>query len=271
MTKAKSTPVIANPWQRLRQFTPARIALGRAGVSLPTKPLLEFQFAHARARDAVHLPFASASLREQLIQQSHTVINLHSAAADRNVYLQRPDLGRQLDWESRHRLQSWAADQPTECDVVFVIADGLSTLGVHRNAIPLLEAILTKLKPAGWRTGPIVLVEQGRVAIGDEIGELLGARMVAVLIGERPGLSSPDSLGIYLTYRPKPGLTDADRNCISNVRQEGLSITEAAHKLFYLLSEASRRQLSGVQLKDEAEAPESTLEKPAAAGNFLLE
>ncbi|MEE4378269.1 MAG: ethanolamine ammonia-lyase subunit EutC [Candidatus Competibacteraceae bacterium] len=271
MKKANSTPVIANPWQRLRQFTPARIALGRAGISLPTQPLLEFQFAHARARDAVHLPFASAALQEQLIQQGHTVINLHSAAADRHIYLQRPDLGRQLDRESRQSLESQAAEHPTEYDVVFVIADGLSTLGVHQNAIPVLDAILAKLKPAGWRTGPIVLVEQGRVAIGDEIGELLGARMVTVLIGERPGLSSPDSLGIYLTYRPQPGLTDADRNCISNVRQDGLSVVDAAHKLFYLLNEASRRQLSGVQLKDEAEATESPLDKPSTSGNFLIE
>lgn len=287
--KSKLTPVTANPWQQLRQFTKARIALGRAGMSLPTGPHLEFQFAHAQARDAVHLPFDGQALQQQLTEKGYEVIRLHSAAADRHIYLQRPDLGRRLDRDSRHHMEakapadyeatllktappsSLSAKEPHAYDVALVIADGLSALAVHQNAAPFLEVMAAKLQQEGWRIAPVVLVEQGRVAIGDEIGELLRAAMVVVLIGERPGLSSPDSLGIYFTYRPRTGLTDADRNCISNVRREGLSFAVAAHKLFYLMSEARRRKLSGVGLKDEAGVPERTLKQPDAANNFLLD
>jgi ethanolamine ammonia-lyase small subunit len=273
MDASKITLVVDNPWQRLRQYTPARIALGRAGVSLPTRPLLEFQFAHARARDAVHFPFDKAALQGELTRQGYEVIVLHSAAANRHVYLQRPDLGRRLDDDSRRRLEDRRhlgkarAEAVCEYDAALVIADGLSAFAIHQNAVPFLEVMMAELGGKAWQLAPIVLVEQGRVAIGDEIGELLGARMVAMLIGERPGLSSPDSLGIYLTYQPRVGLTDANRNCISNVRDGGLSLGAASHKLSYLMREARRRRLSGVMLKDEAEVPLATTHRK----NFLID
>ena len=271
MDRPKTPPVVDNPWQGLRRYTPARIALGRSGVSLPTRPHLEFQFAHARARDAVHLPFDQAALEGELARRGYEVVALHSAAADRQAYLQRPDLGRRLDDASRHRLEvrrrGGTEGAERGYDAAFVIADGLSALAIHRNAMPFLDLMTAKLREKAWRLAPIVLVQQGRVAIGDEIGGLLGAGMVAVLIGERPGLSAPDSLGIYFTYRPRPGLTDADRNCISNVRDGGLSFEAASHKLHYLMREARRRKLSGVMLKDEAEAPITT----TFHRNFLLE
>jgi ethanolamine ammonia-lyase small subunit len=273
MDNPKTTPIVENPWQHLRQHTPARIALGRAGVSLPTRPLLEFQFAHALARDAVHLPFDKAALQGELTRLGYDVIVLHSAAIDRHVYLQRPDLGRRLDDDSRRRLEDRrrrsraGAGEEREYDAAFIIADGLSALAIHKNAVPFLNGMIAELGRKAWRLAPIVLVEQARVAIGDEIGELLGARMVAILIGERPGLSSPDSLGIYLTYHPRPGLTDADRNCISNVRDGGLSFAVASHKLTYLMREARRRKLSGVTLKDHAEVPPTTI----VGKNFLID
>lgn len=244
-----------NPWQQLRQLTPARIALGRAGVSLPTQLQLAFQaaHAHAQARDAVHLPFDHAALRGQLGEQGIASLLLHSAAPDRNAYLQRPDLGRRLDEASARQLTDTAPAGGV--DVAIVVADGLSALAVHRHAAPLIGRITEDLRAEGWSMAPIVLVEQGRVAVADEVGERLAARMSVILIGERPGLSSPDSLGIYFTYAPKVGLTDASRNCISNVRPEGLCYAMAAHKLLYLMREAWRRRLSGVQLKEEAEVP----------------
>jgi ethanolamine ammonia-lyase small subunit len=230
---------------RLRDYTPARVELGRAGVSLPTRALLEFQLAHAKARDAVHLPLAVNSLLVELKQKGIESITLASAARDRDEYLKRPDLGRRLNQNSRERLAALRADY----DAAFVIADGLSALAAHRHAVPLLELLLRDLD---WRIAPAAIVEQGRVAIGDEIGEALGARMVVVLIGERPGLSSPDSLGAYLTWQPRPGRTDAQRNCISNIRAEGLSYALAAHKLLFLMNESRRLKRSGVQLKEAA-------------------
>lgn len=231
--------------RRLGDYTMARVDLGRAGHSLPTRELLEFQLAHARARDAVHLPLAVNSLVLELKQKNIASIPLTSAARDRDEYLRRPDLGRSLSAESRGRVVGLRS----EFDAAFVIADGLSALAVHRHAVPLLELLLRDLD---WRIAPVAIVEQGRVAIGDEIGELLGARSVVVLIGERPGLSSPDSLGAYLTWQPRPGLTDAERNCISNIRAEGLSYAVATHKLLFLMNESSRLKLSGVQLKEDA-------------------
>lgn len=251
MEKPLPEAVAADPWQPLRRFSPARIALGHAGTSLPTRPQLEFQLAHARARDAVHLPFDIPSLQAAIEQRGYEAMVLHSAAADRRSYLQRPDLGRRLDNESRRILAARAAQPQGECDVAFVIADGLSALAIHDNVLPFLDALLPGLAGEQWVGGPIAIVEQGRVAIGDEVGQVLGAQLVVVLIGERPGLSAPDSLGIYLTYRPAIGTTDAGRNCISNVRREGLAYELAAHKLFYLMREARRRKLSGVALKDE--------------------
>jgi len=260
-----------NPWLELRRLTPARIALGRTGTSLPTRAQLDFQFAHAQARDAVHLPFDYAGLSAQLRERGRDSLLLHSAATDRNSYLQRPDLGRKLSDTSAQALREHAQANPVGVDVAIVVADGLSALAVHRHTLPFLTRLEEQMSTDGWSLAPVVLVEQGRVAIGDEIGQLLGAKMVVMLIGERPGLSSPDSLGVYFTYNPKVGLTDAYRNCISNVRLEGLSYGMAAHRLLYLMREACRRQLSGVNLKDEAQV--QTLESDTGAdmkGNFLL-
>lgn len=260
------------PWLELRRLTPARIALGRTGTSLPTSAQLDFQYAHAQARDAVHLPFDHAALSAQLNERQRESLLLHSAAVDRNSYLQRPDLGRKLSDQSAQALREYAEAHPGGVDLVIVVADGLSALAVHRHTLPFLTRLEEQMSADEWSTAPVVLVEQGRVAIGDEIGQLLGAKMVVMLIGERPGLSSPDSLGLYFTYNPKVGLTDAYRNCISNVRLEGLSYGMAAHRLLYLMREACRRQLSGVNLKDEAQV--QTLESEAGAdmkSNFLLD
>ncbi|MGY4823402.1 ethanolamine ammonia-lyase subunit EutC [Stutzerimonas chloritidismutans] len=259
------SPTTENPWQHLRQLTPARIALGRAGVSLPTDAQLDFQFAHAQARDAVHLPLDCEALAAELKKHELGCLHLRSAASDRQIYLQRPDLGRRLDEASATTLDEHAGDG---CDLALVIADGLSALAVQRHAAPMALKIAEHCQAESWSLGPISLVEQGRVAIADEIGQRLKALMVVILLGERPGLSSPDSLGLYFTWAPQVGRHDAQRNCISNIRPEGLSYNLAAHRLLYLMREASRRQLSGVQLKDEAEVP--ALEGEPRAGNFLL-
>jgi ethanolamine ammonia-lyase small subunit len=261
-----------NPWLELRRLTPARIALGRTGTSIPTRAQLDFQYAHAQARDAVHLPFDHAALGSQLTERGRESLLLHSAAIDRNSYLQRPDLGRKLSEASTKTLREYTSAHPGGVDLVIVIADGLSALAVHRHTLPFLARLDEQIAAEGWTVAPVILVEQGRVAVADEIGELLGAKMTVILIGERPGLSSPDSLGLYFTYNPKVGLTDAYRNCISNVRLEGLSYGMAAHRLLYLMREACRRQLSGVNLKDEAQV--QTLESDAGTdmkSNFLLD
>ena len=263
--------VSPNPWHSLRQLTSARIALGRAGNSLPTAAQLDFQLAHARARDAVHLALDSDALAAVLSQVTGahglSCLSLHSAASDRHMYLQRPDLGRQLAAASRQQLQELAKPgQPY--DLAFVIADGLSALAIAQNAAAFLQTMLGRLPAQEWHIAPLGVVSQGRVAIADEIGELLPARCTVILIGERPGLSSPDSMGIYLTWAPRTGLTDAARNCISNVRAEGLSYETAADKLYYLLTQARLRQLSGVALKDETVEVAGELAAPRA--NFLL-
>jgi ethanolamine ammonia-lyase small subunit len=221
----------------LKQFTPARVALGHSGHSLPTAELLRFQLDHARARDAVHQAFNPAGL-------GFTHVLLNSAAPDRAAYLRRPDLGRKLSAESRARLEK------SSYDASIVVADGLSALAVHRHAPPLLQELLPRLAEEEWRLSPPTVVLQGRVAIGDEIGELLGAQLVVMLIGERPGLTSPDSLGAYLTWDPRPGRNDAERNCISNIRPEGLGYGAAAGRLHFLMREARARKLTGVFLKD---------------------
>jgi ethanolamine ammonia-lyase small subunit len=240
-----------DPWRSLERFTAARIGLGRAGGSLPTQPLLEFQLSHARARDAVQRVLDAAALERQLRERGWDVLRLQSAAKDRHVYIQRPDLGRTLSDESKALLGS-RPQAPQPYDAAFVIADGLSALAVERHGVPLLCGIVPNLDEAGWRLAPICIAERGRVALGDEIGALLPARLTAMLIGERPGLSSPDSLGVYLTWDPVPGRSNAERNCISNIRPEGLSYAVAAHKLYYLMTEAQRRKLTGVNLKEEA-------------------
>lgn len=267
MSNDSEAIVVANPWSQLRKHTPARIALGRSGISLPTGPHLEFQLAHARARNAVHLELNTDTLMDGLQARGYDSIVVHSAADNRPVYLQRPDKGRRLDAPSRAALESRAA-KAEPADVVFVIGDGLSALAIEENALPFLDNIQPSLTAGGWKTGPIVVVRQARVAVGDEVGELLKAKMVVVLIGERPGLSSPDSMGIYMTLSPKAGMTDEARNCISNVRPEGMSYALAVHKLIYLMTEAKKRGMSGVLLKDEAEDLASNALPPSQ--NFLL-
>ncbi len=244
--------IVLDNWEQLRCHTRARIALGRAGVSLPTREVLNFSLAHAQARDAVHLPLDVEALAGALDAQGFSPRQVHSAAPDRAAYLRRPDWGRRLDAASRAAL---AAARPAGAvpELVILLADGLSALAVSRHAPPLLVALGAHLPDLA--AAPLVIARQGRVALGDEVGELLGAALVLVLIGERPGLSSPDSLGIYLTWAPRVGCNDAGRNCISNVRPEGLPYAQAAWKLAYLINGARRLGCTGVRLKDDSDTP----------------
>lgn len=252
--------ITENSWHLLREFTAARISLGRSGVSIPTSEMLAFQLAHAQARDAVHTPLDFEDLQQQLgeltIQFSKLIsskpIVLHSKASDRTVYLQRPDLGRSLEPQSVKKLQKIASQYIY--NLAIVVADGLSATAIYQNALPFIRLLLEALQQdkQSWTLAPITLVEQGRVAISDEVGELLNADLVLMLIGERPGLSSPDSMGLYLTWAPRVGLNDSSRNCISNVRPEGLVYSAAVQKAIYLLRESRRLKLSGVNLKDRS-------------------
>ena len=268
---AAASSVVGNPWSSLRRFTPARIGLGRTGVSLPTSAQLDFQLAHAQARDAVHRPLDVQTLRGEIEALGLATVALHSAATSRAMYLQRPDLGRQLGAESRAQLEALQVERHAQGvmkhDIAFAVVDGLSALAAQRHAAQLIAAVLATEAASSWVQAPVAIVEQGRVAVGDEIGALLDSRIVVVLIGERPGLSSPDSLGIYLTWAPRPGRNDAERNCISNVRPEGLGYADAAAKLVYLLEQALSRELTGVALKDESGAAGEALTTQA---NFLL-
>jgi len=230
----------------LKEFTAARIAIGRSGVSIPTKQSLQFNLAHAHARDAVYSELDFDTLTESLKQLDLPVLHLHSKAEDRAEYLQRPDLGRKLKKTSANQLKENAG----EYDVVIIIADGLSATAVNEHTVKLLQLLLPMLAFAKLKLAPVCLVGQGRVAVGDKIGHLLNAKLSVMLIGERPGLSAADSIGAYLTYDPKPGLTDDSRNCISNIRAQGLPAKLAAEKIFYLVQEAFRLKLSGVGLKD---------------------
>ncbi len=245
-----------DPWRRLAALTPARIGLGRAGTALPTREVLALGLAHARARDAVHLPLDVAAVSARIAALGLEAAQVESAAADRSTYLRRPDLGRRLSHAARAGLA------PVPCDLALVVADGLSSAAVHAQAAATIAALMPHAAAAGWSIGPVVVVTQARVALGDEIGEALRARAVAVLIGERPGLSTPDSLGIYLTHAPRVGRTDAERNCISNIQPRGLSPEQAAHRLAWLLREALRRGLSGVALKDESDLIAATAPPP---------
>jgi ethanolamine ammonia-lyase small subunit len=227
--------VIEDGWSSLRELTAARIALGRSGHSVPTRELLAFELAHARARDAVH---------ETLHEWDST---LHSAARDRAEYLRRPDLGRRLGPDSARKIERG------DWDAVIIVADGLSATAVDRHARPVVDALLPLLED--WRVAPVCVVEQARVAISDEIGERMGASLALILIGERPGLSSPDSLGAYLTWRPRVGRTDAERNCVSNIRPEGLAPALAARRIAQLMRAARERQLTGVKLSTIPELP----------------
>ena len=237
-----------DPWRGLAALTTARIALGRAGPSLPTRELLALGLAHARARDAVHAALDSRPIADRLAALGLKSAAVESAAGDRRTYLRRPDLGRRLSTASAATLPAGSGP-----DIVLVVADGLSAAAAQAHALPLIEAFLRHGQAAGWRIGPVVIATQARVALGDEIGEILGARAVAMLIGERPGLSTPDSLGVYLTFAPRNGRTDAERNCISNIHAHGLSPEGAAARLAWLLQAAFRLGLTGVDLKDESD------------------
>ena len=244
--------IAPDPWADLRAHTQARLALGRAGAALPTAELLRFGMAHAQARDAVHIPLDADALAAQLQALGCATRLVHSAAPDRATYLLRPDLGRRLSNADAAVLRDMPAEGGAPNDLLVVVADGLSSLAVARQAPPLVQAIRQQA-PAGWHIGPVVIAQQARVALGDEVGSLLEARMVAVLIGERPGLSSPDSLGIYLTWHPQVGRSDAERNCISNVRPEGLEPAQAAARLWWLCRAARQLGLTGVGLKDRSD------------------
>jgi len=237
-----------DPLIALKEFTAARIAIGRVGTSIPIKQSLEFKLAHAHARDAVYSVLDVDGLTNNFKPYNLPVLHLHSKAFTRHKYLKRPDLGRQLSEE-------WIAllnDNNAGADVAIIIADGLSATAVNENSFYLLEILIPMLQGAGLTVAPLCLVEQGRVAIGDDIGHFLKAKITVLLIGERPGLSAADSMGAYLTYGPKPGLTDESRNCISNIRPLGLTHKPAAEKIFYFINEALKRKLTGIALKDNA-------------------
>jgi len=244
---------VNDEWIALRRFTQARIALGRAGHALPTGAQLEFQLAHAEARDAVHFPWDMAAFAVGLQGLGEEPLLLETRVADRDEYLRRPDLGRLLSDASRDRLRQASAGG---ADVALIVTNGLSSTAVERHGLPLLRAILSGYGERGLRVAPVCLVANGRVALSDDIGSVLGARVAVIVVGERPGLSAADSLGIYLTHGPRPGNSDAQRNCISNIRPpEGMGYEAAAATLLYLTREAMRRGLSGVALKDETESP----------------
>ncbi len=235
-----------DPLLLLKNFTEARIALGRVGTSIPLRESLAFKLAHANARDAVYSLIDFELLTKQLSEFDLPIILLHSKAYSRHNYLKRPDYGRLLNEDSINKLREY----DLKPDIVIIIADGLSATAINENTSALLKNLVPLIKSSKFSLGPICLVEQGRVAIGDDIGYYLNAKYTIVLIGERPGLSAADSLGVYLTYCPKPGLTDESRNCISNIRLQGLNYKLAAEKIFFLVSESFKLKLSGVGLKD---------------------
>jgi len=234
-------------WHLLRRLTSARIALGRSGGSLPTRERLDFQLAHARARDAVVAPFDAGELAGRLRGLGEEVVAVESAAGDRAEFLRRPDLGRRLAAESRKAIE----ERATGFDLVIILSDGLSAYAATTQGEPLVAALLPLVRGSGWTLGPLIVARHGRVALQDEIGALLKARVSVMLLGERPGLGSADSLGAYFTYDPSPGRKDADRNCISNIRAGGMPIAEAAAKLHWLINKSFHLRLSGVQLKDD--------------------
>jgi ethanolamine ammonia-lyase small subunit len=259
-------PPLRDLWAPLARRTPARIALGRASASLPTREVLTFALAHARARDAVHAALDIDDLQRGLAALGLDAIAVASEAAaeGRSLFLRRPDYGRRLSQASRERLVARAAPPTASgADLALMIGDGLSAAAIKAHAVPLLAAFLPRAAALGLSLAPVVAANGARVALGDEVGELLNARAIAVLIGERPGLSSPDSLGVYLTHAPKPGRSDAERNCISNIRAEGLGYDLAAFKLAWLVREALRRLATGVALKDESDTALAALDVPA--------
>ena len=250
-----ASPLTEDPWADLKRYTDARIALGRCGVSLPHGEWLRFRLAHARARDAVLTPFDRDQLRLELESAGLQCLELASAAESKEDFLARPDKGRRLSEVSRALLaQQFAGSENSGADICLVVSPGLSARAVHENAVQFAQKFLACATEAGYSTAPVALVEFGRVAVADEVASLMKAQLVVILIGERPGLSSPNSLGVYLTYAPFPGCTDEARNCISNVRPAGLSIEDGVRKLCYLVQEAFARGLTGVNLKDDMPA-----------------
>jgi ethanolamine ammonia-lyase small subunit len=247
-----------DPWQFLKKYTRARVAMGHCGSSVPTNEMLQFQLAHAKAIDAVHLPF---NIEQTCQEMEHIfggiILRLQSAVKDRSEYLRRPDLGRVLSPESISIIENTV--KTSGFDISLVIADGLSPTAIEKNIFPVMKLLLPLLNEKDFTIAPIAVVEQGRVAIADEIATLMNARLSIIFIGERPRLNSPDSMGIYMTYNPHKGITDERRNCISNVRQDGLSYFMACSKLLYLVEESFRRNLSGVELKDEQTVQESRI------------
>lgn len=254
-----SSPITeSKPSVDLRDYTPARVVLGRTGSSVTTRHALEFSLAHAQARDAVHATLGVSSLMAALRERELAAVSVHSAAANRNEYLHRPDLGRTLSDSSATLLASLARSEPAIDDLqpatlTLILADGLSALATERHALLVLDALLPLLGES-WRLTPIVVAEQARVALGDAIGETLHADASVILIGERPGLSSPDSLGAYVTWAPRSGRSDAERNCVSNIRVEGLDYAAAARKIAWTVGEARRLGLSGVGLRESGTA-----------------
>ncbi|MFA5984306.1 MAG: ethanolamine ammonia-lyase subunit EutC [Methylococcaceae bacterium] len=250
MTLKPQDPTIhADPWLSLKQYTPARIALGHTGASLPTAASLNFQLAHALARDAVNIALDFTALSQLLSPLNLPLLTLQSRADNQRMYLQRPDLGRLLNAASLQQIS--ASLTPQNPDAVIVVADGLSSKAIEHHAGAFLKLLVPELLARNYQISPLCLVKHARVAVGDAIAEAYTARLCIVLIGERPGLSSPDSMGIYFTYQAKSGLTtDADRNCISNIHNNGLDYPNALKKLLFLLAEAEKLQLSGVHLKD---------------------
>jgi ethanolamine ammonia-lyase small subunit len=240
-----------DPWSNLKRFTDARIGLGRSGSGMPTREVLGFSFAHAMARDAVLTPLDWSPIEASAHGLGLETKRVTSAVTDRSEYLRRPDLGRQLSPASRQSLAGLHGSRP---DLLIVVGDGLSSKAVAANFAPMLTALLPFVQKKEWKLAPVLLAHQARVALGDDAGEALGARAVLMLIGERPGLSSPDSLGAYITYKPRVGIKDADRNCISNIRVRGLGYDEAAFKMTWLIDQAFKRQMTGVGLKDESNA-----------------
>ena len=254
-------------WHNLNQFTPARIAQGRAGMSQTTRNSLEFQLAHALARDAVNIPLDFSQLEQRINTLGYTTLTLQTQAENQRLYLQRPDLGRLLSESAISCLQQYPNIQ---ADAVVVVADGLSSKAIAQHAVPFLNLLLPELQAKAYQLPPVCLIKHGRVAIGDAVADHYAARLCIVLIGERPGLSSPDSMGVYFTYKAKSGIsTDADRNCISNIHNNGLSYDLALKKLLFLLNESEKCQFSGVNLKDET--TETSLNNQRQQANFLLD
>jgi ethanolamine ammonia-lyase small subunit len=267
MTQQLDPIISEDPWHSLRQLTQARIALGRSGMSLPTKANLEFSHAHALARDAVSSELDFINLEQRLAKHGYASVTLATQAENQRLFLQRPDLGRQLSEASISTLQLCSLNP---ADIVIAVVDGLSSKAIENHAEPFLHLLLPELQAKNYTLPPLCLVKHGRVALGDAIAELFSARLCIVLIGERPGLSSPDSMGIYFTYQAQSGIsTDADRNCISNIHQNGLSYQQALFKLLYLIAESEKLHLSGVQLKDQSAESHAIIQN--RTGNFLLD